>query len=567
MFKNTRLSRKINLLILFCILFSISILSFRLLSLSQNMLVENSGNIALDVAAITSATIDPQEFKNLITTKDADSDYYKSMQAKMGFIRKVSGSKYLYAMTKNENGEYIYAIDASEDPETFGTPKESYPGYDQTYTGEPYVDRTIQIDEEYGVIVSAYHPIQYNGEVIGFVGVDYDVEEAYAVFKQMRLNVILLSIGVAVLLLVIGFVFSKRISKPLERLEENTNKLSEYDLNIDTLAVTSNDEIGHLTNAFNVMAQGIKDLIQDAKTTTSTISETSRSLLTISDKIHTQTNEISKAMQRVAEDVTNQTHDITDGAEKTNQLAQSIEAVASSIEEVSDIFSRIENLNNEGFQWVTHLTQKSEEAHRAFAEVSEVVQNVDQNSNQIGVILDTVRSISEQTNLLALNASIEAARSGEHGRGFAVVAEEIRKLAEESAQSTEQINHYITTIQTSSAKAVASMENSKKIANEQNEIFQKTSDVFKQLSDNIRTLTEYIYQIETLNQDMNTKKDAIVTMIHGIQASSEGVSAVAQQTSASSEEIITSVSNLNQFASNLADLSKRLQNQISKFKT
>ncbi|HHY90816.1 MAG TPA: HAMP domain-containing protein [Clostridiales bacterium] len=567
MLKNARLSRKINLLILFCVLVSISILSFRLLRLSKNMLIENSGNIALDVAAITSATIDPQEFKNLVATKDANSDYYKSLQSKMSFIRRVSGSKYLYAIAKNEKGEYMYVVDGSEEPAAIGTPKETYPGYEEAYAGESYVEREIQIDDEYGVIVSAYQPIHYNGEVIGFVGADYNVEEAYAIFQQMRMNAILLAIALAILLLALGFIFSKRISKPLEQLEKNTNKLSEYDLTVDTLAVTSNDEIGHLTKAFNVMTQGIKDLIQDAQTTTSTISEASHSLLTISDKIHTQTNEISKAMQRVADDVTNQTHDISDGTEKTRQLAQSIETIAASIEEISNIFNQIENLNSEGFQWITHLTQKSEEAHRAFAEVNEVVQHVDQNSHQIGAILDTVRSISSQTNLLALNASIEAARSGEHGRGFAVVAEEIRKLAEETAKSTEQINHYITTIQTSSAKAVASMENSKKITDEQNEIFQKTSDIFKQLSENIRTLTEHIYQIEMLNQDMNTKKDAIVNLIHGIQASSESVSAVAQQTSASSEEIITSASSLDQFANNLAELSKKLQNQISKFKT
>lgn len=192
---------------------------------------------------------------------------------------------------------------------------------------------------------------------------------------------------------------------------------------------------------------------------------------------------------------------------------------------------------------------------------------MDESSQKISVILDTVEQISDQTNLLALNASIEAARSGEHGRGFAVVAEEIRKLADESAKSTEEIKKLITAIQDRSSRAVKSMEISKKIAEEQNSIVEETGKVFRELSNAIKKLAENIETIEVLNSDMNHKKDAIVTMIRAVQESVEEISAVSQETSASSQEILFSVNQLKEHSRTLNDLAEELGVKVDQFKT
>ena len=192
---------------------------------------------------------------------------------------------------------------------------------------------------------------------------------------------------------------------------------------------------------------------------------------------------------------------------------------------------------------------------------------MDESSRKISVILDTVEQISDQTNLLALNASIEAARSGEHGRGFAVVAEEIRKLADESAKSTEEIKKLITAIQDRSSRAVKSMEISKKIAEEQNSIVEETGKVFRELSNAIKKLAENIETIEVLNSDMNHKKDAIVTMIRAVQESVEEISAVSQETSASSQEILFSVNQLKEHSRTLNDLAEELGVKVDQFKT
>ena len=213
------------------------------------------------------------------------------------------------------------------------------------------------------------------------------------------------------------------------------------------------------------------------------------------------------------------------------------------------------------------MVQKSKEENEAVKEVEKNIRDMDESSQKISVILDTVEQISDQTNLLALNASIEAARSGEHGRGFAVVAEEIRKLADESAKSTEQIKSLITAIQDRSNEAVKSMEFSKKIAEEQNLIVNETGKIFKKLSDTIKTLAESIDTIEMLNSDMNLKKDSIVSMIGAIQESVEEISAVSQETSASSQEILFSVNRLKQHSETLNNLSEELGTKVERFRT
>lgn len=562
-----KLSVKINMLILFLIISVVLILSLLVIRQSYELLTQTLGSTAMEVAAVTSATIDPQNFKNIKTENDTKTDYYSSLRDKLSYIREKSGSKYLYAIRKNDKGEYIYVVDGSEEPADFGHVEKAYKEYDRVYDGEAFINNKVHISEGYGALVSAYHPIKDKDEIIGFVGADYDVGQGYAVLSRMKTNIIILAAILAAAALIIGFIFSGRISRPIEQLAAVTNKVSNFDLNIETIDVKTKDEISTLAGAFNLMVTSIRDIVKDTKLSTHTVRTTSQSLLTISEHVNAQINEISEAIQHVAESVTQQAYDIDKGTKQTGELAESIDTVADSITGISDIFGQVYHLNDQGANSIESLIKKSEEEDRAVTEAEKNIRDMDESSEKIGVILDTVEQISQQTNLLALNASIEAARSGEHGRGFAVVAEEIRKLADDSAKSTEQIKSLITAIQDRSDKAVKSMEFSKKIALEQNHIVNETGDIFKQLSDTIKQLAESITTIETLNNDMNIKKDSIVSMIGAIQVTAEEISAVSQETSASSQEILFSVNRLKDHSEILNNLSEELGVKVERFRT
>lgn len=562
-----KLSYKINLLILSLVISVIVIMSALVIRNSYELLTQTLGTTAMEVAAVTSATIDPSEFNKIQTVDDTKSDYYKNLQEKISYIREKSGSKYLYTMRKNDKGEYIYVIDGSEEPAEFGQVEKHYTEFDRAYAGDSFINNKLHISKEYGVLVSAYHPIVYNGEVIGIVGVDYDVEKGYIILRKMINNILILAVTLAAFALIIGFIFSRRISRPLERLAFATNKISDFDLNIETIDINTKDEIGNLTKAFNLMVTSIKDIIKDTKRSTNTVLEMSKSLFKIAEHVDNQSSDISQAIQHVAEAITEQAYDIDKGSKQTGELAESIEKVADSINAITDIFSQVYNLNDRGSDAINLLIQKSKEEDEAVKEAEINIKDMDESSQKISVILDTVEQISDQTNLLALNASIEAARSGEYGRGFAVVAEEIRKLADESAKSTEQIKELISAIEDRSKKAVKSMEISKKIAGEQNNIVNEAGKIFKELSDTIKKLAGNIETIEALNRDMNLKKDAIVSMIGAIQESAEEISAVSQETSASYQEILFSVNQLKEHSQTLSNLAEELGVKVDRFNT
>ncbi|MCG1011363.1 HAMP domain-containing protein [Tepidanaerobacter sp. GT38] len=562
-----KLSYKINLLILSLVISVIVIMSALVIRNSYELLTQTLGTTAMEVAAVTSATIDPSEFNKIQTVDDTKSDYYKNLQEKISYIREKSGSKYLYTMRKNDKGEYIYVIDGSEEPAEFGQVEKHYTEFDRAYAGDSFINNKLHISKEYGVLVSAYHPIVYNGEVIGIVGVDYDVEKGYIILRKMINNILILAVTLAAFALIIGFIFSRRISRPLERLAFATNKISDFDLNIETIDINTKDEIGNLTKAFNLMVTSIKDIIKDTKRSANTVLEMSKSLFKIAEHVDSQSSDISQAIQHVAEAITEQAYDIDKGSKQTGELAESIEKVADSINAITDIFSQVYNLNDRGSDAINLLIQKSKEEDEAVKEAEINIKDMDESSQKISVILDTVEQISDQTNLLALNASIEAARSGEYGRGFAVVAEEIRKLADESAKSTEQIKELISAIEDRSKKAVKSMEISKKIAGEQNNIVNEAGKIFKELSDTIKKLAGNIETIEALNRDMNLKKDAIVSMIGAIQESTEEISAVSQETSASYQEILFSVNQLKEHSQTLSNLAEELGVKVDRFNT
>jgi len=562
-----KLGFKINMLILFLVISIVFILSSLMIQSSYKLLTQTLGSTALEVAAVTSATIDPSEFSNIKTIDDTKTDYYNTIQEKLSYIREKSGSKNLYTIRKNDKGEYVYIVDGSEKQKEFGEEEKHYVEFDRAYAGDSFIYNKLRISQENGILVSAYHPIVHNGEIIGIVGVDYDVEQGYIVLKKMINNILILAAMLAALALIIGFTFSGKISRPLERLAAITNKISDFDLDVETVQINSKDEIGDLTKAFNLMVTSIKDIAKDTKRSTHTVREMSQSLFSISEHVDTQSSEISEAIHHVAEAVTEQAYDIDKGSKQTGELAESIDKVANSINIITDMFSKVYNLNNRGSDAIDLLIQKSKEEGEAVKEAEININEMDDSSQKISVILDTVEQISEQTNLLALNASIEAARSGEHGRGFAVVAEEIRKLADESAKSTEQIKRLITGIQDRSNRAVKSMEFSKKIAEEQNSIVNEAGKVFKELSDTIKKLAENIETIEVLNSDMSLKKDAIVSMIGAIQESAEEISAVSQETSASSQEILFSVNQLKEHSQTLSKLAEELGAKVDRFKT
>lgn len=392
-----------------------------------------------------------------------------------------------------------------------------------------------------------------------------DYDELFAERKALIQKYILTFILILILVIIIGYIIIINIKRPINDVKNIFTKASSGDLS-SRAKINSKDEVGELAKGFNKVMDDIGKLINEVKISANTVLNSSNSLSEITEQTSNATNDVAQTMNEISESANEQAKDTEEGASNINNLANNIQEVSSAIDNISDGFDKTISLNNQGLDIVNILTDKTKENDKANDDVRKSILDVNNSMEEIGTIIDTISQIAEQTNLLALNAAIEAARAGESGKGFAVVSDEIRKLAEESSDSTEQIKNIINNIKAKAENAVDSTNSSREIVKEQAKSVEKTETVFNDISTSVENLTHKVKEINNTSEEMLKNKNKMVNIIENISASSEETSAATQQVSASSEEQLSSMEEVSSYANNLKTLAEKLEDVVNKFK-
>ncbi|WP_097025866.1 methyl-accepting chemotaxis protein [Clostridium peptidivorans] len=387
---------------------------------------------------------------------------------------------------------------------------------------------------------------------------------------QKELNTInRTNILIALLSTIIGIIFalyiSNMITKPLKVLEDGINKAASGDLT-ENINISSRDEFGNIGNAFNQMMGNLKSLIGEIVSSSKIVSESSTSLRDMSIQTSSATTEVAFTIGEIAKTATSQAVQTQRGMEKSEQLSESIDEISKAIHTVKEVYDNVTKLNLNGMKEIEDLTSKTSLVNSDTEKLNEVIVAMDISSQKIGEIIGTIKSIADQTNLLALNASIEAARAGEAGRGFSVVAEEIRKLSESTAYSTEEINKLIIEIQRRSANAVTSISATKDTLGKQIGSVNGTREVFGEMYKSIVEVSNYMNHIEALNKTMIINKEEIMEAITEISGASEETSASTEEVSASAEEILAIIEDLSTSTNKLSELAENLLEEVNNFK-
>ena len=349
-------------------------------------------------------------------------------------------------------------------------------------------------------------------------------------------------ISAIISLLLIGgvatFIIAKYVVNPLNQVNRLMSEAAsgEGDLT-KRIEYASNDELGQLADNFNSFVKSMQRIIVD-------VSAASNRLKDVSNQVDSVSQEFKQEAEIQQHNMVNTTTMIGELSAATHDIARNAAQTAGSTKEVSELSTTGRQKMKENVNQVSKLVDELEQT-------TDIIHALQKSSENIGSVLDVIKSIAEQTNLLALNAAIEAARAGESGRGFAVVADEVRTLAARTQQSTTEIEEIIDTLQLQSTQSCEAMDRSKVQLQEThtatqvaqsslNEIVQRINEI-NDLNNIIATATE---EQSVVNQSVSDKMSAISQSTEKISEESKSLSEAVTEL-ASVEDVL--IDKINQF--------------------
>lgn len=455
------------------------------------------------------------------------------------------------AVLAHPNGEYVQN-------------QEDFSALDFVQTGLAGQDSTQAATNLQGEKVIVSHALD---ELTGWlIVVETPVSIAMASAYELLIVSIIVVIAAAIIVGLTGLYFAKRFTKPLVDLSSTIETIASGDLSDFEVKINTKDEIGQLYQSLRTMTQNLRGLVSNIQGVAATL--VSHSL------------ELTSTTEETTQSLTQVVTTINEMAQGNSDQAVMIQGTTSAISRVNQIVSQATiktdgashkaktslALAHEGQKALERQSEKIEENNRYTNAVGESIHQLATMTGEIRNIIDAINSIAEQTNLLALNASIEAARAGEAGRGFAVVAEEIRKLAEESRNSTKKIEEIVNDINGRVNDTVNHMKQARESVDVMESSAEDTKESFAKILASITELAQISYEVSAALGEINVQTKEVTNQALNISAVVEENSASMEEISAASEEQLASIETITQASSQLEEIAKELLTQVKKFK-
>ena len=387
-------------------------------------------------------------------------------------------------------------------------------------------------------------------------------------YSSLRMTV-LVSVLIEALCIALAIFFSNKLATPIAHVTNRLATLAQGDFRHNAALeakISSTDEIGRMSQALDTLQHNVRQMMKQAIEAAEKITTAVAQLNESADQSATVSSQVAFSMSKVADSCNEQFAEMDRTKAQIGTLEQHMSAFAGNLSQTVDA---VDGTNRAAAQGATRVNEAVLQMQRIAESVSrsaEVITVLGEESDKIGTIVDAIAAIAEQTNLLALNAAIEAARAGENGRGFAVVAEEVRKLAEQSSTSADEITALITSIQEKAQNAVEVMQEGASQAQGGTEAVDAAGRTFKEIASMVEhvasessAMGSRVHELEQSTHSIRDSAESMNKMSRSVAAESQTVSAATQEQTAAVQQIAGASRSLN-------EMSQAMHAAISKFK-
>ncbi|MGD9678768.1 MAG: methyl-accepting chemotaxis protein [Vulcanibacillus sp.] len=570
--KQLRLGLKTQFITWFLILSLIPMLAVGFITFSlakQELIAEGKDRLqkSTNIAYEKLVNMNFRVLKNEITLEEAQ----EILRTQLIGVKQADGSRIISSTDLViGNDDYLYAFNSdaqvvmhpfkespkkSEDPNVLHIVEQKEGFY--TYEGRVEPDDPLRTKIVYMRYFEPWDWIIVNGSW---------EENFYKGINEIGKLLIIIFSSTVVVVILFALIISRKIVKPINELSDTMVYMGDGDFTKQP-QIKSRDELGILSASMNKSMNSISKVIDNVRLTSHQLASSAEQLNVSATETNNIAKEVALAMDNINTDLATHDKNVESISGLMEELAASYEEVSASTDEVSKRAYQTEEAGNEGSMLVENMTNQIRKIEESVINSANRIQTLQENSNEIGKIVNLISEISSQTNLLALNAAIEAARAGENGRGFAVVADEVRNLAEQTARATEQIKKLIGNIQSETKETVVQFDEATKAVNKGIEYVEQTGNSFKIILNSIVNVSSGLNEVSTAISEMASGTNNAVEDINDIAQVSNEISERSNNLKKSAESQVFTSDSIAQSAHELSEMAEQLQDLLSSYKT